>query len=111
MAALRKSQTETITVPASTHARLQEIAREEARPVGEIVTDLVERYEDAQFWRAYTEALERLRKDPVAWQEYQDELRLFDGVIGDGLKDEEPYFTPEELEEIRAELAATAQSG
>ncbi|MGN6484665.1 MAG: hypothetical protein ACTHMX_09690 [Thermomicrobiales bacterium] len=111
MAALRKSQTETITVPASTHARLQEIAREQARPMGEIVTDLVERYEDAQFWQAYTEALERLRKDPAAWQEYRDELHLFDGATGDALKDEEPYFTPEELEEIRAELAAAAQSG
>lgn len=109
MAALRKRETVTIVVPETTHARLQAIARDQERPVGEIVTDLLRRYEDAQFWAAYRESYEQLRKDPVAWQAYQDELRLFDRTAGDGLSGHDPNFTPEELEEIRAGLAADAQ--
>ena len=41
-----------------------------------------------------------LRADPVAWQEYQDEIRLLEGGSMDGLEAEEPYYTAAEVEEI-----------
>jgi hypothetical protein len=91
-----------VKVNPQTHAKLQEISRDQHRPMGEIVTELVERYEREQFWNGVTEDLERLRADPVAWKDYQDEIAFFEGGSMDGLENEPPYFTPEEVEEIRA---------
>jgi hypothetical protein len=91
-----------VKINPQTHAKLQEIARDQHRPMGEIVTELVERYEREQFWKGVTEDLERLRADPAAWQDYQDEIAVFEGGSMDGLEHEPPYFTPDEVEEIRA---------
>ncbi len=97
-----------VKIPSQTHAKLQEIARDEHRPMGEIVTELVDRYEREQFWKGVKEDYERLRSDPVAWKEYQDEVAVWDNLAGDGLENEPPYFTPEEEEEIRERAAARA---
>lgn len=43
-----------------------------------------------------------LNADPMAWQDYQNEIALLEGGSMDGLEDEPPYFSAEELEEIRA---------
>jgi predicted DNA-binding protein len=96
-----------VKVKQETHARLQEIAKEQQRSMGDVVTELVERYEKEQFWKQVNEAVERLREDPVAWQDYQDEIAFFEGGSMDGLENEEPYYTPEEEEAIRAEAART----
>jgi hypothetical protein len=98
MAALQKTQTTSIKVASTTHARLQEIARKQERPMGEVIANLVARYEDEEFWTAYRQAYENLRKDPVAWKEYEDEVKVWDQLSGDGLEHEEPYFTAEEAE-------------
>lgn len=107
MSAMERSTVAVVKIKTSTHAKLQEIARAQHRPMGEIVTDLVERYEREQFWRGVTEDLERLRSDPAAWKNYQDEIALLEGGSMDGLDDEPPYFTPEQEEEIRAKHART----
>jgi hypothetical protein len=91
-----------VKINPQTHAKLQEIARDQHRPMGEIVTELVERYEREQFWKGVTEDLERLRADPAAWKDYQDEIAVFEGGSMDGIEHEPPYFTPDEVEEIRA---------
>jgi hypothetical protein len=88
-----------------THERLQRISQKLHRPVGQVVTDLVERYEREEFWREVNESVNRLREDPVAWKSYKDEIALLEGGSMDGLEQEEPWFTPEEEEEIRAEAA------
>ena len=75
--------------------------------MGEIVTDLVARYERDRFWTRVNESVERLRADPVAWKDYQDEIAFFEGGSMDGLEREEPYFTPEEEQEIRDNHART----
>lgn len=49
----------------------------------------------------------RLRGDPVAWKDYQDEIAMWDSLAGDGLEDEAPYYTPEEEAAIEAEYART----
>ncbi|MBA2758829.1 MAG: hypothetical protein H0U38_03970 [Chloroflexia bacterium] len=43
----------------------------------------------AIFWQKMEEGLARLRADPVAWQEYQDEIALWDTTSGDGLEEYE----------------------
>lgn len=107
MSALRKSSAPVVKLKPGTHAKLQEIARAESRPMGEIVSDLVERYEKERFWKGVQEDYARLRADPVAWKDYQDEVAIWDATAGDGLENEPPYYTPEEEEEIRAEFART----
>jgi hypothetical protein len=96
-----------IRVEKETLAKLRVLSRDEKRPIGQIVTDLVKRYERDKFFAEMKEGFERLRADPVAWKEYQDETRLWDSASGDGLENEEPYYTPEEEEEINAEYART----
>jgi len=105
--ALRKLPTSVVKIKQGTHAKLQEIAKAESRPMGDIVTDLVERYEKELFWKGVREDYARLRADPIAWKDYQDEVAVWDTTAGDGLESEPPYYTPEEEEEIRAEFART----
>ena len=54
--------------------------------------------------------MERLRADPVAWKAYQDELAIWDQTAGEGLENEEPYYTPEEERDILAN-AQRSQDG
>lgn len=75
--------------------------------MGEIVTDLLNRYEREQFWDRVDASLAKLKADPVAWKEYQDEIALWDTTSADGLENEERYYTPEEEAEIEAKFAQT----
>lgn len=74
--------------------------------MGEIVTDLVERYRRELFWRQTAEDLARLKQDEGAWTEYRRETKQFGMLANEGLDTEPPFFTPEEEEEVRAELSA-----
>lgn len=104
--ALRKTPPQAVVkISSASHARLREMAEAEQRPMGEIVNDLIERYELEQFWKRAHEAVERLRSDPVAWNDYQEETQMLQGGSMDGLEEEPPYYTPEEEEEILAEHA------
>lgn len=58
----------------ATIRRLRTLSDEESRTVEEIVALAVKRYENEAFWAKAKEGFERLRADPVAWKEYQDEI-------------------------------------
>jgi hypothetical protein len=105
MEATNKPKRPLIEVVPDTYGRLQRLSRELDRSVGEIVTDLLDRYERDEFWHEVNESVNRLREDPVAWKDYKDEIALLEGGSMDGLEQEDPWFTPEEEEEIRAEAA------
>lgn len=94
----------TVRVEPKLHATLRALAIAEQRPIGEVIEEAVDRYQKERFWKAMHEGFARLRADPVAWRDYQDEADLWDLVSGDGLEDEEPYFTEEEA---RDEVSAT----
>lgn len=81
----------TIRVDGRTHQMLRELSREEHKPIGQVVTELVERHREEKFWQDLEASLDRLRADPGAWQEYQDEIALWDTTSSDGLENEEPY--------------------
>lgn len=72
------------------HATLREIALEEKRSIGQVIDDAVRQYRKERFWAELHEDLARLRADPVAWKDYQDEIALWDTLAGDGLEIEEP---------------------
>lgn len=94
-----------IRVDEETLARLRVLSKDEKRPIGQIVTDLVKKYERDKFFKQMHEDFTRLRADPVAWKSYRDETALWDTLSGDGLENEEPYHTAEEEEKLRAEDA------
>jgi hypothetical protein len=48
-----------------------------------------------------------MESDPDVSRGYQAEVAMLQGGAMDGLEAEEPYYTPEEEEEIRAEAART----
>jgi hypothetical protein len=91
-----------IRVDEKTVATLRVISEHEHRPIGQIVTDLVERYRRETFWRDMHEAFARLRADSEARAEYQDEVALWDSIAGDTLANEPPYYSPDEEEDLRA---------
>jgi predicted transcriptional regulator len=91
-------------------AKLRELAKKEHRPIGQVIRDAVDQYQNEKFWQEVETSVVRLRADPDAWQDYQDEIRFFEGGSMDGLEEEQPYYTEAELEEILGRWART-QSG
>lgn len=111
MSALRKPSPLAVRLNPRTHAKLLAFAKDEDRPMEEIVAELVDRYEREQFWISVRAAYARLKADPVAWQDYVAEVEAWDALSGDGLRDEAPYYTPEEERAILAEVAARRTQG
>lgn len=97
----------TVRVDPKLHATLRKLAEAEHRPIGQVIEDAVAKYEKDAFWKGLHDDYARLRANPEAWADYQREVELWDSTANDGLEDEEPYYSPEEEEAIRAEAART----
>jgi hypothetical protein len=95
----------TVRVDDELAATLRTLAREERRPIGQVIEDAIAQYQNAKFWKGVHEDFARLRADPAAWAAYENEIDLFAGGSMDGLEEEPPYYTLAEEEEIRAEHA------
>ena len=92
----------TVRVDDALHATLVEIAKEEHRSIGQVIEAAFQGYRRERVCAEVEASVARLQADPVAWQDYQDEIALLEGGSMDGLENEPPYFTAEELKEIRA---------
>lgn len=84
-----------------THAKLLEFSREDSRPMGEIVADLVRRYERDRFWSQARADYARLQSEPQAWADYRAEQADWETLTADGLESEPSYFTADEERRIR----------
>lgn len=82
-----------VRIPADTHARLRDIAESRNEPIGHVITQMVAEIEEQQFWEEFRESAARIRADPDAWREMQEEQRIYDGALMDGL---EPETWPDE---------------
>ena len=80
--------TTTIRVPAATHARLRQLAADEARSMGQVIDALLDDYEKRMFFARLTEDFARLRADPAAWADYEAEQTAWEATLGDGLEDD-----------------------
>lgn len=78
----------TVKVPVETHAKLAALATEDRRPMGEVLTDLIERERRRRFLEGANEDFARLQDDPAAWADYQAEHRSMEGTLMDGLEDD-----------------------
>lgn len=92
--------TTSVRINHQTHSRLKQLADREHKPIGQIVADAIEKYENETFWQEAREAYACLRADPEAWKSYQEETELWDTTSLDGLEKEEPYFTESELRDV-----------
>ncbi len=81
-----------VRIDPRTHAALCELSEQQHRPIGQVVSDAVEKYREDIFWQEMHEDFARLRADPEAWQDYQDEMVLWDTTSGVGLENEKPYY-------------------
>lgn len=97
----------TVRVDPKLHATLRKLSEAEHRPIGQVIEDAVAKYEKDAFWKGLYDDYARLRANPEAWADYQREVALWDSTSNDGLEDQEPYYSPEEEEAIRAEAART----
>ena len=98
----------TVRVEPKLHATLRALALAEQRSISQVIEEAIDRYQTDAFWRAMHDGFARLRADPAAWRDYQDEAALWDTASGDGLEDEAPYFT---AAEARDEVAAKSPPG
>jgi hypothetical protein len=105
MTAQRKPASPVIKISPISHAKLQALAATENRSMGEIANELIDRYDEEQFWTRVRAQLARLKADPVAWNDYMQEIAEWDAMGSDGLENEEPYYSTEEEEEILANAA------
>jgi hypothetical protein len=100
MSATHESKAMVVELRPEVHAALEELAREENRPMGEIVADALQRYRKEKFWARARLSVERLKADPVAWQGYLDELAMREGLAGELLNPAAPYFSPEDDDDV-----------
>ncbi len=97
----------TVRIDDRAHATLVEIAAEERRPLGQMVAIAIDEYRKQKFWKGVADDFARLKADPVAWKDYQAEVAMWDGLTGDGLAHEEPYYTADEEATIDGDDAGT----
>lgn len=78
----------TLKISPETHAVLAELAAEDKRAMGEVVAEMTERERRRRLFDRADAAYARVRADPVAWADYQSELRSLEGTLMDGLEDD-----------------------
>ena len=96
----------TVRVKDELAVTLRTLAREERRPIGQVIADAVAQYQTSKFWKGVHEDFDRLRADPADWAAYENEIDFLAGGSMDGLEDEPPYYTPAQETDIRNDFTA-----
>lgn len=78
-----------VKVTEKTRDRIKRLAAQEGKSMQSFLDDMLEDYEERQFFAELSEGYERLRGDKKAWADHQGELAEWDDVLADGLADEE----------------------
>jgi hypothetical protein len=76
-----------IRVNEKTYETLRKQAADAGTTMIAILEEAVREYDKEKFWEEYDRGYAALRADPQAWAEYQEELRLWDCTLMDGLED------------------------
>lgn len=85
-------QPKSVPVSESIHRQLLDISERTGKSVGEIVAFALDQHLRSEFFRLCDEGYAGLRADPEAWAEYQADLKEWDGVLMDGLNDDEVWL-------------------
>lgn len=79
----------TVRITPETRAIIQELARESDQSMQEIIANAVEQYRRQSMLRRTNEAYAALRESSRQWSKEQEERRVWDGTLADGLESEE----------------------
>lgn len=85
-----------VRVETTTHLALKAISEKEHKSIGDVIVDLVRRYEEDRFWEEARVAYERLLSDPAERKAWQEEIALWDGTLMDGLDPDETFEEPDD---------------
>jgi predicted transcriptional regulator len=77
----------TVRVSEHTHELLHKLAAATGEPLQKVLERAVEHYRREQFYAEFNAAFERLKADPVAWEEELAERAEWDATLADGLDD------------------------
>ena len=83
--------TTSIRVRTDVQETLKTISDAQQKSIGDVVADMVQRYETEQFWREAQAGYERLRADPEAWAEWEAEIAAWDATLMDGLAEQDVW--------------------
>lgn len=75
--------TTTIRVSTATHERLRRLSEEEARPIGQIIDEMLADRERRAFFAGLAEDFRRLRADPEAAAEHRAEAAAWETLRGE----------------------------
>jgi hypothetical protein len=78
----------TVRITSQTRATLRALAQHSGRTMQEVLDLAIEAYRRRLFLEETNAAFARLRDDPSAWAEVQEERAAWDQALGDGLDDE-----------------------
>ncbi|NOX60613.1 MAG: toxin-antitoxin system protein [Chloroflexi bacterium] len=76
----------TIEIPQKTRDALQAIAQEEGVSMQQVVEEALEVYRRQRILEATNKAYAELRADKEAWTDLQEERRIWDVTLADGLE-------------------------
>ena len=85
-----------VRVSRETHARLKALAEAEGTTISGVVDRLLDQAERRAFFDKLTSQYEELRRDPEAWEAYEEEIRAWDSTLMDGLDPSERWETDDE---------------
>jgi hypothetical protein len=77
-----------VRVPQETFEVIRRVAEERQQTLGAVVADVMAEFEEKAFWDRFRAQVAETKKDPVAWQEIQEEQRVYDSALLDGLEPE-----------------------
>jgi predicted transcriptional regulator len=88
-------ESQTIRINKKTHDALRDLAAKSNTTMSAVVEAAILEYQRRKYWEEYYAAYEALKASPEAWAEHQEEMKLWDATLTDGLKDW-PYEQGEE---------------
>lgn len=75
----------TVRISKETQQALKELAKQEGKPMQEVLAQAIEAYRRQYILERTNAAYARLQSDPAAWQDEQDERQRWDVTLADGL--------------------------
>jgi hypothetical protein len=69
--------------------RLQSIAEHRGKRQSALLAELIDEADEQDFWDRFDSGWDSVKADPKLWRQVQDEQRLWDNTLMDGLEDAE----------------------
>lgn len=85
-----RATTENPNIRISPHAKatLRDLAKREGKPMQTVLDEAIEYYQREKFMDEVNAAYAKLKDDPQAWGEEQEERQAWEATLNDGLEEE-----------------------